>query len=83
MAPLPANSEASERVRNQNRGSVSVSFIFSEADKIIQKIQDEYEKHWKAGDAKGLTSHYHPDAVLIHQGNWAAYRHEGKDSAFN
>uniref|UniRef100_A0A914Y7M6 DUF4440 domain-containing protein n=1 Tax=Panagrolaimus superbus TaxID=310955 RepID=A0A914Y7M6_9BILA len=30
-------------------------------------------KYFVAKDAKGLTSLYHPDAVLIHQGKWCVY----------
>jgi ketosteroid isomerase-like protein len=48
-------------------------FSQQDADKAYEQYQIETGKHFAAKDAKGLTSMYHPDSVLISQGEWAAY----------
>uniref|UniRef100_A0AC35FBI6 DUF4440 domain-containing protein n=1 Tax=Panagrolaimus sp. PS1159 TaxID=55785 RepID=A0AC35FBI6_9BILA len=53
-----------------------MTFSKEEAEKVKKHIHDKTMKYFMAKDAEGLTSLYHPDAVLIHQGKWCVY---GKD----
>uniref|UniRef100_A0AC35GD46 DUF4440 domain-containing protein n=1 Tax=Panagrolaimus sp. PS1159 TaxID=55785 RepID=A0AC35GD46_9BILA len=50
-----------------------MTFSKEEAEKVKKHFHDETMKYFMAKDVKGLTSLYHPDAVLIHQGKWCAY----------
>jgi len=37
----------------------------------MTKIQDEFDKAWKTGDAKKVAELYHPEAAFVCTGQWA------------
>uniref|UniRef100_A0AC34FY84 DUF4440 domain-containing protein n=1 Tax=Panagrolaimus sp. ES5 TaxID=591445 RepID=A0AC34FY84_9BILA len=49
---------------------------FTDADKVSKELHNQFTKYCKESDAKGLTSLYHPDAVLVKKGKWVAYGHD-------
>ena len=44
-----------------------------ELTELMTKIQDNFEKIWKEGDAKKLAELYHPEGVLVCTGKWAVH----------
>uniref|UniRef100_A0AC34GAM4 Uncharacterized protein n=1 Tax=Panagrolaimus sp. ES5 TaxID=591445 RepID=A0AC34GAM4_9BILA len=48
----------------------------ADADKVSKELHNQFTKYCKESDAKGLTSLYHPDAVLVKKGKWVAYGHD-------
>uniref|UniRef100_A0AC34RCD1 DUF4440 domain-containing protein n=1 Tax=Panagrolaimus sp. JU765 TaxID=591449 RepID=A0AC34RCD1_9BILA len=44
-----------------------------ELEVLMLEIQGNFDKAWKAKDAKAVADFYHPDAVLVNRGKWFVY----------
>lgn len=61
----------------------NISCILSlEINKILDNFRAEYVKRYATGDPEQLLQMYHPEAVVIHVGQFAKHQHDGKAKLF-
>lgn len=56
----------------------SINSAFLEINKILNTFRKEYKKRYSEGNVDRLVELYHPDAVVVHVGQFAKHKHDGR-----